>query len=145
MKRKISIAMLSAAILLTAGIAAGGYLVKKIEDRAPKRPAICDRTGKTLLSDVRRSVFAAPVRHAECGGKFAAALLGHTIDRNGKRIGAGGVEHLIDRGATTEDRLLLTLDAGIQKKCEKLLDEALATCETEVAIMQFLAERGIVS
>ena len=142
MKRKISIAMLSAAILLTAGIAAGGYLVKKIEDRAPKRPAICDRTGKTLLSDVRRSVFAAPVRHAECGGKFAAALLGHTIDRNGKRIGAGGVEHLIDRGATTEDRLLLTLDAGIQKKCEKLLDDIVAVAAPEYAYITILDPDG---
>ncbi|MBR0459449.1 MAG: phosphoenolpyruvate--protein phosphotransferase, partial [Victivallales bacterium] len=30
-------------------------------------------------------------------------------------------------------------------ECERLLDEVLATCDTEIAIMQFLAKRGIVS
>ena len=142
MKRKRPIVILSASILLTAGIAASGYLVKKIENRAPTRPAICDRTGKTLLSDVRKSVFAVPVRHAECGGKFAAALLGHTIDKNGKRIGAGGIEHLIDRGAMTDDKLFLTLDAGIQKKCEKLLDDITATAATEYAYITILDPDG---
>ena len=132
----------SVAILLAAGVAVGGYFVRKFPTRAPLRPSICDRTGKTLLSDVRNFVFAAPTRHAECGGKFAAALLGHTIIKDGGRIGAGGVEALIDRNAMTGDRLLLTLDAGTQEKCEKLLDDIAAAVAPEYAHITILDSDG---
>ena len=142
MKQKRSIVILFAAVLLAVGIAAGGYFVRKFQNRAPMRPLICDRTGKTLLSDVRRSMFVAPVRHAECGGKFAAALLGHTIMTNRKRIGAGGVESLIDRDAMTGDRLFLTLDVGTQKECEKLLDDIAATVAPEYAHITVLDPNG---
>ena len=42
--------------------------------------------------------------------------------KDGRRIGVGGVEYLIDRRDLKGKRLLLTLDAGIQEKCETLLD-----------------------
>lgn len=113
----------SAAVLLAGGLVSGGYLAVKIADRPPMRPVICDRTGKALLTDARRSLFAMPVRHAECGGRFAAALLGHTTVKKGKRIGASGVDLLIDRNGMTGKRLTLALDAGIQEKCEALLDK----------------------
>ena len=87
------------------------------------RPVICDRTGKTLLSDYRESRFAMPKRHAKCGGEFAAALLGHTVMKDGKRTGGCGIEYLIDHDSMTGDRLFLTLDAGVQEKCEAFLDD----------------------
>ena len=142
-KYRKTVIILSAAALLTAAIAAGGfYVVRKTEKRAPMRPTICDRTGKALLYDVRKSLFATPFRHAECGGKFAAALLGHTIRKGKKRIGAGGVEYLIDHRAMTAKRLSLTLDAGIQERCEKLLDDIAATAAPEYAHVTVLASDG---
>ncbi len=42
-------------------------------------------------------------------------------------------------------RLRETVPGYTISECERLLDEVLATCDTEVAIMQFLAKRGIVS
>ena len=110
-------------VLLVVGIAAGMFSAVKLQKRTPKRPVICDRTGKTLLSDCRKSMFVMPKRHADCGGKFAAALLGHTVMKDGKRIGVCGVEYLIDHNAMTGDNLFLTLDAGVQGKCEAFLDD----------------------
>ena len=115
------------AFLLTANgclIVISGVL--KYQNRPPTRPEICDRTGKVLLTDHRKSLFAMPVRHAECGGKFASGLLGHTIISYGARKGALGVESLIDRNSITAPRVYLTMDAGIQEKCESLLDRIVA-------------------
>jgi hypothetical protein len=115
------------AALVAVLLAVDGYLIVttailKYRSRPPTRPEICDRTGKVLLTDRRKSFFAMPVRHAECGGKFASALLGHTIISYGTRKGALGVESLIDRNGITSPRVYLTMDAGIQEKCETLLD-----------------------
>ena len=67
-----------------------------------------------------------PVRHAECGGRFASALLGHTIIGYDGRKGALGVERLIDRNGIVVRRVYLTMDAVIQEKCESLLDRIVA-------------------
>ena len=117
---KIVIAPVAAA-LITGG-AVAGLLIWRNCSRGPIRPAVCDRTGRTLLADRKKNAFSAPVRHAERGGRFASALLGHTIDRDGRRVGACGVEYLIDRDGLKRDRLLLTLDAGVQQRCEALMD-----------------------
>jgi len=117
---KIVIA-LAAGVLLAGGIIAGYWFWRKI-DKSPVRPTVCSRTGKILLTDQRKDLFSKPVRHAECDGKFAAALLGHTFKKDGKRIGAAGIEAVIDRHGIRQARLLLTLDVGIQEKCEALLD-----------------------
>ena len=120
-KHKIIIA-LCAVLLLVSGGAAGMFFAVKLQHRAPMRPVVCDRTGKVLLTDNRKSMFAMPARRAEVDGKFAAALLGHTTVKKGKRIGVSGVEYLIDHNEMTGKRLVLALDAGIQEKCEALLD-----------------------
>ena len=119
------------AALFAVLLAANGYLIVKtvilkFQSRPPTRPVICDRTGKVLLTDYRESFFAMPVRHAECGGKFASALLGHTIISYGSRKGALGVESLIDKNGITSSCVYLTMDAGIQGKCESLLDRIVA-------------------
>ena len=123
MKKRIKVIItLSAVLLLAVGGAAGTFFAVKLHKRSPMRPVICDRTGRVLLTDRRKSMFDMPVRHAELDGKFAAALLGHTIVKKGKRVGIGGVEYLIDRNGMSGKRLCLALDAGIQEKCEALLD-----------------------
>ena len=109
---------LAVVVLLTAGV----LFTVKLQHRAPMRPVVCDRTGRVLLIDNRKSMFAMPVRCAEVNGKFAAALLGHTIVEKEKRVGVSGVEYLIDHNEMTGKRLFLALDAGIQEKCEALLD-----------------------
>lgn len=119
-ENKIVIA-LAAGVLLAGGIILGNWIWGKI-DKAPIRPIVCDRTGKPLLTDRRKDLFSPPVRHAEYNGKFAAALLGHTFEKNGKRLGAAGIESVIDRNGIKQAKLLLRLDVGIQEKCEALLD-----------------------
>ena len=133
MKCKRSIAVLIPTLLLIAGIVAGARVYRKIRARHPLRPTICDRTGKALLTDRRRHLLSTPVRHAECGGKFAAALLGHTVVKDGKRIGVCGAEHLIDRYGITGGTLLLTLDAEVQKPCEELMDRIVRIGDPEYA------------
>ena len=118
---------LSAVLLALNACFAGRIVFHKFRNRPPSRPTICDRTGRIVLTDRRKSLFAMPVRHAECGGRFASSLLGHTIIRNGERKGALGVESLIDQnGMTARSELFLTMDAGIQEKCETLLDRITA-------------------
>ncbi|MBO4630642.1 MAG: hypothetical protein J5858_01830 [Lentisphaeria bacterium] len=94
---------LAVVVLLTAGV----LFTVKLQHRAPMRPVVCDRTGRVLLIDNRKSMFAMPVRCAEVNGKFAAALLGHTIVEKEKRVGVSGVEYLIDHNEMTGKRLFL--------------------------------------
>jgi len=115
-------AALSGVLLVVNVCLIGRIVVHKYRNRPPSRPAICDRTGKVVLTDRRKDLFSMPVRHAECGGKFASSLLGHTMIRDGGRKGALGVESLIDKDGMTQPELFLTMDAGIQEKCESLLD-----------------------
>ncbi len=114
--------VLGAVLLVLNLYLAGKTVVLKYRNRPPSRPTICDRTGKVLLRDLRSSLFSMPVRHAECGGRFASSLLGHTVFRDGARKGALGVERMIDRDGLTRPELFLTMDAGVQEKCESLLD-----------------------
>ena len=71
-------------------------------------------------------MFAIPKRHAECGGRFASSLLGHTVVRGRDRKGAIGIESVIDRSGITGPEVFLTMDAGIQEQCESFLDRILA-------------------
>lgn len=119
-------AVLSAVLLTLNGYLIVETVILKYQSRPPARPVICDRTGKVLLTDRRDSLFAMPVRHAECGGRFASGLLGHTIISYGVRKGVLGVERLIDRNAIVAPVVYLALDAAVQEKCESLLDRIVA-------------------
>ena len=135
-------AVLAAVLLVLDACLAGGIVVLKFRNRPPARPTVCDRTGKVLLTDRRKSMFAMPVRHAECGGKFASALLGHTIIGYGGRKGALGVESLIDRNELTQPEVYLTIDAGIQAQCESLLDRIVSICPPHYTYITILDSDG---
>ena len=141
-KNRRFIAVTVAIVILTVGIVAGSLLFHKIRTRHPLRPTLCDRTGRELLTDRRKFLFAKPVRQPQCGGTFAAAVLGHTVVKNGQRVGAAGVEHLIDRRGIRDGRLFLTLDAGIQEKCEVLLDRIFEYAAPEYAYVTVLDADG---
>lgn len=132
MKTSKIVIALAVTVLITGG-AVAGLLIWRNSSRRPIRPTVCDRTGRTLLTDRRKNAFSAPVRHAKCGGRFASALLGHTIDRGGRRVGACGVEYLIDRSNDIPDRVLLTLDGGMQQRCEAFMDRLLDRAAPEHA------------
>lgn len=135
-----------AVVLFAAGIVTGKTFFEKFRDRPPYRPAVLDRTGRVLLTDRRDSMFAIPKRHAECGGKFASSLLGHTIIRGRGRKGAIGIESVIDRSGITKPEIFLTMDAAIQEQCERFLDRVLAvrmpTC-TYITVLD--SEGGLIA
>ncbi len=132
-------AALCAVLPLANSYMIGRIVVHKYQTRPPSRPTVCDRTGRILLTDRRKSLFSMPVRQAEYGGRFASSLLGHTIIGDGGRIGALGMESLIDKnGLEAQSELFLTMDAGIQEKCEALLDRITAIrtpCYTYITVL----------
>ena len=141
MKTSKIVIALAATVLITGGTVAG-LLIWRNSSRRPIRPTVCDRTGRTLLADRKKNAFTVPVRHAERGGIFASALLGHTIDRSGRRVGVCGVEYLIDRDGLKRDRLLLTLDAGVQQRCEALMDRLPESAALEYAYITVVDSDG---